>query len=129
MELKVTRPIGYPLTQTLSVAHKQPGICLFHPKAIENIRNSYMLIPLRLNFEIYSISNEILLKLKSAKNGFQLLSRKNWLVHPGLEPTCQLNHKALIVMRLRPLGYLDTTMRTPGNLWWSFYYNVSQLWA
>ena len=26
--------------------YRQPGIVLFHPKAIENIRNSYMIIPL-----------------------------------------------------------------------------------
>ena len=42
--LKVARPITYILTRTLSVAHEhnQPNICLFHHKAIENMRNSYL---------------------------------------------------------------------------------------
>ena len=46
VELKLARPTAYPLTQTLRVAYKHNQVCLFHPKAIENIRNSYLLIPL-----------------------------------------------------------------------------------
>ena len=43
VELKVARPIAYPLARTLIVAS---GYDIFHSEAIENIRNSYLIIPL-----------------------------------------------------------------------------------
>ena len=63
VELKVARPMAYPLTQTLSVAYKHSQVCLFQLKAIENIRNSYILISLS-NYKTLSlkknfITNEI----------------------------------------------------------------------
>ena len=72
----------------------------------------------KLSFKIYVITNEIHLKLQSADNGFQSLSRKyNPLVHPGLQPMPHYNHKALNVMCLKPLDHLDTILSADDNLW------------
>ena len=46
VELKVARLVAYPLTWMLSVAHKHNQMYVFHPKAIEIIRKSCILITL-----------------------------------------------------------------------------------
>ena len=46
VELKVARPVTYLVNRKLSVAYEHNQVRFFHPKAIENTRNSHLIIPL-----------------------------------------------------------------------------------
>ena len=63
------------------------------------------------------------------KNGFQLLKKKKKKKQMSFRARTMYHdsHKAFKAIDLRPLDHLDTVVSDDHNMWYCFYYNVSQL--
>ena len=132
MELKLHRSKASPLTRTMTVAYEHNrvyvNLILKLLRISETVTCQFIYLNFQnLNFKIYSIANEIHLKLQSAKTVLTAFKKKESNGHSWVRITYYHSHKLFNAMLLRHMT-IRTSLRVMIIAYsTSFYYNVSQL--